>query len=113
MIDKVIALMTAGAVGSFIAGIAVGAFLRYSIKFILLAFGGIGLLLYTLQHYGIISINWDKFGQLVKICLTKITTFIEMASTLGAPFLTGLVVGWKIAERRIRKSRNRGEITYV
>jgi len=105
--------MTAGAVGSFIAGVAIGVFLRYSMKFILLAFGGIGLILYTLQHYGIITINWDKFGKLIQACMTKITTFIEMASTLGAPFLMGLMLGWKIAERRLKKKGKWYDVSYV
>lgn len=91
--------MTVG--GSFAAGFAVGYFLRFSMKLLVLILGAFGLFLAMLANYGVITVNWDRLGDLIQACLEKANTFMQMCAQFGLPFLLGLILGVKAGARQL------------
>ena len=85
--------------GSFLAGLAVGYFLRVAVKLLLLATGAIGFILAILAHHGVIEVHFDRLGEFIKMCLEKLEFLMHVGMQFGLPFLVGLVVGFKLARR--------------
>lgn len=104
-----VSIITTSVAGSFVAGFTIGMFLRTSIKFVLLLLGMFGFALLMMQNYGLITINWNAFGELVKNMIMRAEVFAQGMAYMGLPFAIGIVTGWKLGGKKIE----RDEFEYV
>lgn len=93
--------------GSFLAGLAVGYFLRVAVRLLLLAAGALGFILAILAHHGVIEVHFDKLGELIRMCLEKVEYLMHIGMQFGLPFMIGLVVGFKLGSRRAERIQHR------
>ncbi len=94
-------LFNAGA--GFILGFAVGYALKKLLKLVLLLLGLLTLALLALEYYGVISINYHRFVELINQAINATRTTVSgilphaIASfSFAGPFALGLAIGFKV-----------------
>ena len=94
-------LFNAGA--GFILGFAVGYALKKLLKLMLLLLGLVTLLLLTLEYYGVIKVNYDKFVKLVQSAINAtrgaasgIVSHALASLPFAGSFAVGLAIGFKL-----------------
>ncbi len=94
-------LFNAGA--GFILGFAVGYALKKLLKLVLLILGLVTLTLLALEYYGIISVNYNRFVELVdkainatRSAASGILPHAIASFSFAGPFALGLAIGFKM-----------------
>ncbi len=73
-----------GILGAVSIGALLGLAVRFALKLILTLLGILALLLFALEHYGIITVNWDAL-------INVITNIISVIASLLASSMQGQV----------------------